>query len=429
MLCIFPDWFDRVDPDFEFEEDAFSRKGSERYTADLCAHEIFDDPPYDGILVSLGGIVAMSPAMRDTVLKGGNIRKHLRLEGERFKGLIVMGDCGAFSYVNQEKPPYEVDEVIDFYEGLHFDWGVAPDHLVVDQIYEIDSTGQYQLDDTGKQKTRCLTEEEKQERKRITLQNARDFYEKVKEKGYFFTPFASAQGWDVESYQDSVRQILDMGYTHITIGGMARRNTCTIRKVVTGIEQVIREKNLNGQIHLHLLGVGRPDITDLLVQNGITSFDSGSFYRNAWTRETHNYYTPEKGWYAAIRIPQSKRQRMRDAAKEKGVSVETLEQMEQEALDALRAYDQGKMDLESVLAKILRYDTLLFRNGVDGKLEGMYRRTLQDQPWKRCGCKICQESGVEVIIFRGGNRNRRRGFHNLKVFYDKLQAELSKAHA
>ena len=33
---------------------------------------------------------------------------------------------------------------------------------------------------------------------------------------------------------------------------------------------------------------------------------------------------------------------------------------------------------------------------------------------------ICKEIGMDVIIFRGNNRNRRRGFHNTFVFYKLL---------
>ena len=49
--------------------------------------------------------------------------------------------------------------------------------------------------------------------------------------------------------------------------------------------------------------------------------------------------------------------------------------------------------------------------------------TLEARPWEKCDCKICKDIGVEVIIFRGNNRNRRRGFHNLYV-YNKHLSEM-----
>jgi len=50
-----------------------------------------------------------------------------------------------------------------------------------------------------------------------------------------------------------------------------------------------------------------------------------------------------------------------------------------------------------------------------------YRRTLKDRPWTRCDCGVCRGVGVEVVIFRGNNRNRRRGFHNVRDFYRNLK--------
>jgi hypothetical protein len=43
-------------------------------------------------------------------------------------------------------------------------------------------------------------------------------------------------------------------------------------------------------------------------------------------------------------------------------------------------------------------------------------RTLKDRPWMSCLCPICKQLSIEVVVFRGNNRNRRRGFHNLIVF-------------
>ena len=42
-----------------------------------------------------------------------------------------MGDCGAFSYVRDDKPPYSPDEVIDFYSECGFDLGISVDHVIL----------------------------------------------------------------------------------------------------------------------------------------------------------------------------------------------------------------------------------------------------------------------------------------------------------
>jgi hypothetical protein len=62
----------------------------------------------------------------------------------------------------------------------------------------------------------------------------------------------------------------------------------------------------------------------------------------------------------------------------------------------------------------------------DQELLDEYHDLLQDEPWKECGCRICEEHGIEVAIFRGNNRNRRRGFHNTRRFYDIFEQVLPK---
>ena len=42
-------------------------------------------------------------------------------------------------------------------------------------------------------------------------------------------------------------------------------------------------------------------------------------------------------------------------------------------------------------------------------------------PWKKCKCQVCKKCGIEVAIFRGSNRNKRRGMHNLYVFNNQLK--------
>lgn len=55
------------------------------------------------------------------------------------------------------------------------------------------------------------------------------------------------------------------------------------------------------------------------------------------------------------------------------------------------------------------------------KLAERYRITLTEQPWKQCACKICRDAAIDVIIFRGSNRNKRRGIHNLVVYHDHIE--------
>ena len=53
-------------------------------------------------------------------------------------------------------------------------------------------------------------------------------------------------------------------------------------------------------------------------------------------------------------------------------------------------------------------------------------RILEEQPWKKCPCDICKRIGIHVMLFRGAERNRRRGFHNVHVLYRRMRRELSR---
>ena len=48
----------------------------------------------------------------------------------------------------------------------------------------------------------------------------------------------------------------------------------------------------------------------------------------------------------------------------------------------------------------------------------MKRRWRRGLGMRECG--LCHAAGVEIVIFRGTERNKRRGFHNLHAFRDRL---------
>ena len=54
------------------------------------------------------------------------------------------------------------------------------------------------------------------------------------------------------------------------------------------------------------------------------------------------------------------------------------------------------------------------------KQRKVYADTLTDRPWEHCSCRVCRVAGVEALIFRTSNRNKRRGIHNLHVFHTHL---------
>jgi hypothetical protein len=93
----------------------------------------------------------------------------------------------------------------------------------------------------------------------------------------------------------------------------------------------------------------------------------------------------------------------------------------------MRAFDGGRLSVQRTLESVLDYNRDFLMDGRrtsaenEQKLEKHavdLRRTLEKRPWKACRCIVCTQAGVEVIIFRSSNRNKRRGFHNLSVYYD-----------
>ncbi|MFC4883074.1 hypothetical protein [Halostagnicola sp. GCM10023243] len=94
--------------------------------------------------------------------------------------------------------------------------------------------------------------------------------------------------------------------------------------------------------------------------------------------------------------------------------AETIEQDEEE-IDDVATFNQIKELVEDYADWI-----------GDERLLKEYEKLLKEEPWTECDCEICREYGIEVAIFRGNNRNRRRGFHNTKRFYDQFQEDLPK---
>jgi hypothetical protein len=86
----------------------------------------------------------------------------------------------------------------------------------------------------------------------------------------------------------------------------------------------------------------------------------------------------------------------------------------------LRAYDKDSCPLDQVLALLREYDCVF-----DGRRDRTadYREVLADRPWKTCTCSVCLQLGIEVVMFRGAERNRRRGFHNVFITYQRLNRE------
>ena len=145
MKFFFADSMDLVDPSFDFETETRSETRV-RQRDDVYPHEVFAQPPYDGMLVShavvqgTGGKSAKyTIAQRQRFLRLG-VREFLRLDNSSAQTpLMSMGDCGAFAYVNEERPPVSVEETVEFYGNAGFDYGASVDHVILAYRPELDA--------------------------------------------------------------------------------------------------------------------------------------------------------------------------------------------------------------------------------------------------------------------------------------------------
>jgi hypothetical protein len=393
MKFFFPDSQDQVDPSFDFDTEERARLRL-RHRDDMYAHEVFARPPFDGVLVSKAVVDAgrYSLAQKHRMLRTG-VRDFFRITDPN---MPTMGDCGAFAYVREECPPYSVEEVVDYYQSMGFDFGMSVDHIIF-----------------GYDPLERNVEDEWRSRRELTLTLAQDFLTNHRKTKAKFTPIGVAQGWSPDSYADSVDRLQRMGYEYIALGGMIGLKSSEILRCLTRLNGTLKRG-----IGLHILGVTRIDSIDQFAELGVTSIDSTSPLRQAFKDSKDNYYAPDRT-YTAIRVPQvdGNPQLMRKV-KSGRVNQQVARQLEQACLVELKQFDQGHSSVEVTLDALITYEDLYN----DGPSFGeVYREVLTAAPWKDCPCEICRSLGIHVMLFRGAERNRRRGFHNLFVFYNRLQ--------
>ena len=368
----------------------------------------------------------------------------------------------------------------------------------------------------------------------LTLDNAAEMGELYRGRDYSFRLMAAVQGWDSDSYEASVEDVLDLGYQCLGIGGMAGSSEEDVKRVVSTVGNAVKhhERTYRTRVDTHVFGFAKTDAFDTIGRSGMASFDSASMLRAAWTGG-ENYHLDNTRRFDAIRV----RYPPYDAdletsvewalrAQELLIALRTFDADESIA-DALRSwqdtvlttltnlraylrehrhdarfdettlrpikrvfrdhYEYGREikanfsdDFRTRLIKLLRdddpetplsfsaYEDLLetamdvmeYRTptkidaierretdaGAIGTFDQLwvlleayaefvedennldsYERILRAEPWKECDCTICGEYGIEVAIWRGNNRNRRRGFHNTRRFYDQFQRDLPKS--
>lgn len=420
MKFIFADSLDMVDPSYDFINDV-NGPGRRMYWDDLYPHEIMDRPPYDGVLVSRAivgdhlhkGKYTESQSMR---FRRVGARAFLRMEEPRFAQMPIYGDCGAFSYVSEDKPPFSVEDMAGFYDECGFDFGCSVDHIIFD----------FQCGPKGLEGASA----DARERFDITLENADRFLDVTRKQHARFQPIGVVQGWSPASMAEAAKRLVKMGYNYLALGGMVPLRSPQIHEALDAIRA-----SIPSDIRLHILGFTKIDDWAEFERHGIFSVDSTSPLIRAFKDGRNNYYSPQEDgslrYFTALRVPQAlENPKLMRLIKRGDFSGGDLVQLEQAALSTLRAYDNGDAGVEDALERLLDYASVIEEGRTRRKdapslpikrLRDVYRETLEQNPWKTCSCAICRSSGIEVAIFRASNRNKRRGIHNLAVVYDAIE--------
>ena len=402
-----PDWDDLLDPEFDFNGDSFSGASRTERKDKHCCVLMHPDRMSDGILLSLAQQSAQKGPLRQpggtdlSALSRPPLRKHYGLSSDQY----LFGDCGAFTYVNEKAPTISVDQAVALYESYGFDLGASVDHIPVTVVRN--------GDDRVK-----LSVEERQDRVSLTRENARLFIESARQRKVGFTPVGTIQALSPDQYAQFVRDYYEFGYRHLAIGGLVPQSDVEVGKTIRAVMKVAEE--LHERPWIHLFGIYRPRLQELFRHLKVDSFDSASYFRKAWLRSDQNYLASNGQWYAALRVPMTSDGRTRSRLEMMDVDIDVLRVLEREALKLLAQYDNDQATVGEVLEAVLEYDSHLARSSETESMRAKYRRTLEDRPWRSCHCTFCANLGIHMLVFRGANRNKRRGAHNTLMLYGGL---------
>lgn len=422
MKFIFADCLDYVDPAYDFEQD---RSAPERkpYWDDEFPHEILGQTPHDGILVSRAIVEDKYTESQSMRFRRVGAREFLRFNRPQDKEKWVFGDCGAFQYAKLDSPPYSPANMAEFYSDGRFTHGCSVDHIIF----------QFYPDLKGMEPPENAEEAENcRYRYDLTLENARVFLAESRRIDNF-TPLGVVQGWSPGSMAEAASDLLAMGYKYIAIGGLVPLKPEEIHQVLKAIFDKISYRPV---ANVHLLGFEKANLLDDFIgKYPITSIDTTSPLTRAFKDDKKNFYLSNDSggieYYTSIRIPQAMENLSFKRAVQSGLlKQEAILKTEQSALACLRGYAKRALPMTTALEAIMSYSRLFYlakktsSTTIEKKLDTLsreYQRTLTDRPWEKCNCAICTSCSVEAIIFRASNRNKRRGIHNLKVFYDHLR--------
>jgi hypothetical protein len=408
-LYFLPDWDDFIDPLYDYVNDKFSSPNradrKEKHTIAMMRPRRI----CDGVLVSLAQHLGSKGLLKRVELSDPNtlapraVKDHFGLNETQW----AFGDCGAFSYVAEERPTVSVDQAVSLYDLYEFDLGASVDHIPVAAL-------------PSPAGAKPLSSYERRKRVLLTRDNAAEFISLRNQRHAKFIPVGIIQGLGPRSYANQVGDYLDMGYEHIALGGLVPRSDPDVKAIVQKVHDELQRHVKRPWIHL--FGIFRPKLQLFFRSLGINSFDSATYFRKSWLRSDQNYLGADGQWYAAIRVPPLGDPRTLARLSASELSHQRLARLEDNALRQLRLYAKRRVSLATALQAVMEYDGLLARAELmDEKLLRAYQRTLANRPWEKCNCPLCQKLGIDILIFRGKNRNKSRGAHNTSQLFQMLR--------
>lgn len=402
-----PDWDDLLDEHFDFESDEFSGESRAERNDKHCCVLMKPKRMCDGVLVSLAQhVTSKGPLRRITGSESHSLApQNLRAQFGLSPNQSLFGDCGAFSYVNEDQPVISVEQAIALYDLHGFNFGTSVDHIPVPVI---ERNGVKIELSKYKRKARVET----------TVQNAKQFIETAIKRNVGFIPVGVVQGLSPAEYAKTAKLYHEFGYRYLAIGGLVPLPDVAVLEIVTAVMAVVSK--LRPRPWVHLFGIFRPKLQPIFRELGVDVFDSATYFRKAWLRSDQNYLAKNGKWYAALRVPMTSDGRTRMKMEDAGLNIAKLAKQEAQVLKLLNRFNRNEVGISEVLDAVIDYDERLTRSSDVRSLRSAYEKTLRDRPWRKCDCPFCRELGIHVLIFRGSNRNKRRGAHNTLMLYHRL---------
>ena len=348
--------------------------------------------PFDGILLSKSKFDDNKKKYENYLERDKNIKNLLKIPKE----IELFGDCGAFQYKNELKPPYSAKEVLDYYQNHGFDMGCSIDHII------------FKKDD----------KKHANKRYNITKKYAKECIELYEKSDYDFQLFGVVQGWDIQSYSDMIDFLYELGYEYLCIGGLVGLNK---KKIKQSNDLTVANliKKLSPQLKkykkVHIFGRGNLEYLKLYIKSGITQFDN-NIMRKSWTDEKRSYHfydsvNHQMKYYTSLRIRLIR-------------NLQGLHDKEEKIFNSLRKLSNNYISNEDFLLDLKRYyEDFNKKHKEDYKVnETLIKSLINDKPWQKCECDLCKKYGIHICIFRRRMRNTLRGFHNVYNYYLYLDA-------